>query len=269
MRYRKLTAWLAGACVVLALAGCGGKPEPAPAPAPAKVELNVSAALGLKEALLDIQKEYEQKNPNITIVYNLAAAGVLQTQIERGVPADVFISAAPKQMDELQKKGLLAAGTRRDLVGNKLVLVVPKDSTLGLASFADLAKDSVGRFGLGTPETMPAGQYGVEVLKHVGVWDKVKDKAVLTKDVRQIIAYVETKNVDAGIAFSTVAVLSDKVRMVADAPEGSHEPIVFPGAVLKEAKQPQAAQAFLAYLTGPDAAKVFRKYGFSVLSPQK
>jgi molybdate transport system substrate-binding protein len=265
MRKPGLTAWLIGAFIVLVLAGCGPRPEPAPP----KTELNVSAALGLKEALLDIQQEYQRRNPNITIVYNLAAAGVLQAQIERGVPADVFISAARKQMDDLEQKGLLAAATRRDLIGNKLVLVVPGDSKLGLASFRDLAEDKVGRFGLGTPETMPAGQYGVEVLKHVGVWDKVKEKAVLAKDVRQIIAYVETGNVDAGIVFSTVAALSNKVRVVAEAPPGSHQPIVFPGAVLKDAKQPQAAAAFLAYLSGPDAAKIFGKYGFSVINPQK
>jgi molybdate transport system substrate-binding protein len=267
MKQLKLAAWLVSTCVILALAaGCVARPEPAAAP---KIELNVSAALGLKEALLDIQKEYERKNPNITIVYNLAAAGVLQAQIERGVPADVFISAARKQMDELQQKDLIVAATRRDLVGNRLVLVVHKDSALRLASFRDLAEEKVGRFGLGTPETMPAGQYGLEVLKHVGVWEGVKDKAVLAKDVRQIITYVETRNVDAGIVFSTVAALSDKVRVVAEAPTGSHQPIVFPGAVLKGAKQPQAAQAFLAYLSGPDAAKIFQKYGFNVINPQK
>jgi molybdate transport system substrate-binding protein len=266
MRNVKFAAWLAIAGVVLALAGCGGKPEPAPPP---KVELNVSAALGLKEALLDIQKEYERKHPNITIVYNLAAAGVLQAQIERGVPADLFISAAAKQMDELQKKDLIVAATRRDLVGNKLVLVVHKDSPLKLAGFRDLTDQKVVKYGLGTPETMPAGQYGIETLKYVGVWDKVKDKAVLAKDIRQIIAWVETHNVDAGIAFSTVAALSDKVRVEAEAPAGSHRPIVFPGAILKGAKQPKAAEDFLAYLSGPDAAKIFTKYGFSVLGPKK
>ncbi len=259
MRLSAFTTWLAGSCLVLALAaGCASGPAPA-----AKIELNVSAALGLKEALLDIKQEYERRNPNITIVYNLAAAGVLQTQIEQGAPADLVISAARKQLDDLEKKGLLDAATRRNLVGNALVLIVPKDSKLGLASFRDLANVTVGRFGLGTPETMPAGQYGLEVLKHLGVWDQVKDKAVLAKDVRQIVAYVETGNDDAGIVMSTVAALSDKVLVVAAAPAGSHETIVFPGAVLKHSKQPQAAAAFLAYLAGPDAGKVFAKYGFS------
>lgn len=256
--------WAVVAALTIALAGgCAGTPAPAPAP---KTELNVSAALGLKEALLDIKQEYERKNPNITLVYNLAAAGVLQAQIERGVPADVFISAAAKQMDDLEKKGLIIASSRRDLVGNKLVLVVHKDSKLGLTSFRDLTQDSVGKFGFGTPETMPAGQYGLEVFTYLGIWDQVKDKAVLAKDIRQIIAYVETGNVDAGVVFSTVAALSDKVRVAASAPPGSHKPIVFPGAVLKQTKQQKAAEAFLGYLAGPDAGKVFAKYGFSVLN---
>jgi molybdate transport system substrate-binding protein len=264
MRKPGLAAWLVSACITLALAGCGTRPEPVTP----KTELNVSAALGLKEALLDIRQEYERDNPNITIVYNLAAAGVLQAQIERGSPADVFISAAPRQMNELEQKGLLAAATRRDLVGNKLVLIAPVDSKVGLADFRDLADDKVKSFGLGTPETMPAGQYGVEVLKHVGVWGKVKDKAILAKDVRQILAYVETGNVDAGIVFSTIAALSDKVKVVAEAPPGSHQPIVFLGAVLKGAKNLKAAEAFLAYLSGPDAAKVFAKYGFNMINLQ-
>ncbi|MDT8902164.1 molybdate ABC transporter substrate-binding protein [Anaeroselena agilis] len=264
MRKYRLASWLAVVCLIAVLAaGCGTKPEPAAA---SGIELNVSAALGLKEALLDIQKEYEGKNPNITLVYNLAAAGVLQAQIERGVPADIFISAARKQMDDLQKKGRIADATRRDLVGNKLVLVIHKDSDLGLTSFRDLTDEKVVRYGLGTPETMPAGQYGIEVLKYLGIWDKVKGKAVLAKDIRQIIAYVETKNVDAGIVFSTVAALSDKVRVVAAAPPGSHRPIVFPGAVLKDAKHPREAEAFLNYLSGPEAARIFQKYGFSVIS---
>jgi molybdenum ABC transporter, periplasmic molybdate-binding protein len=256
--------WLVSSFLILVLiTGCMSSPKPAAAP---QIELNVSAALGLKEALADIKKEYEVKNPNITLVYNLAAAGVLQTQIEQGAPADVFISAASKQLDDLQKKDLLNTSTRRNLVSNTLVLIVPKDSRLSLSSFRGLANESVGKFGLGTPETMPAGQYGVEVLKHEGVWEQVKEKAVLAKDVRQIVAYVETGNVDAGIVFSTVAALSDKVKVVAAAPHGSHEPIVFPGAVLKASKQPEAAVAFLKYLTGPETSKIFQKYGFSVVS---
>lgn len=252
--------------ITLIAAGCGGTPKPPQPVAAQPVEITVSAAMGLKEALLDIQKDYEAKQPGVKIVYNLAASGALQTQIEQGAPADIFISAAEKQLDELQKKNLINPATRKNLVGNQLVLIVPKDSNLGLTSFKDLAEDKVKRFGLGTPETVPAGQYGMEVFKSLGIWDDVKAKTVLGKDVRTLVAYAETGNVDASVVFSTVAVTSDKVKIVAAAPPGSHQPIIFPGAVLTGAKQPKAAEEFLNYLASPEGIKVFVKYGFSPLS---
>ena len=171
-------------------------------------------------------------------------------------------------MNELQKKNLLAAGTRKNLVGNQLVLIVPKDSKLNLQSFQDLNKDTVQKFGLGAPETVPAGQYGQEVLKHLGIWDAVKGKAVLGKDVRTLVAYAETGNVEASIVFSTVAAISEKVKVAAIAPPGSHQPIIFPGAVLAGAKQPKAAEGFLNYLVSPEGMKVFKKYGFTPLDAQ-
>jgi len=227
------------------------------------IELNVSAALGLKEALLDIQKDYEASHPNVKIVYNLAAAGVLQSQIEQGAPADIFISAANTQVDALEKKNLIDASTRRNLVSNSLVLIVAKDSTLDLNGFNDLVKSEVIHYGLGEPQTVPAGQYGVEVLKYLNIWDKVQSKAVLAKDVRTILTYVETGDVEAGIVFSTVAATSDKVKIVATAPNGSHESIVFPGVVLTNSPHHEAAQDFLNYLASPTGMKMFQKYGFT------
>lgn len=258
----------AAAILLLLTSACrDNKPAATPAQTAANVpiELNVSAALGLKEALLDIQKEYEQSHPTLKIVYNLAAAGVLASQIEQGAPADVFISAANKQVDDLAKKNLIDAASRKDLVSNKLVLIVSKDSSLELTGFPDLVKTSVARYGLGNPKTVPAGQYGREVLQHLGIWEEVKSKAVLAKDLRTILSYVETGNADAGIVFSTVAATSDKVKIVATAPKGSHEPIVFPGAVLASSKHPAAAREFLNHLTTPAAMKVFQKYGFQAI----
>jgi len=226
------------------------------------IELNVSAALGLKEALLDIRTEYESNHPNVKIIYNLAAAGVLQSQIEQGAPSDIFISAANKQVNALAEKNLVDAGTRKNLVSNELVLIVPKESSLGLTSFNDLTQNSVTHYGLGEPDTVPAGQYGMEVMKHLGIWEEVKSKAVLAKDVRTILSYVETGNADAGIVFSTVAATSDNIKIVATAPKDSHEPIVFPGVVLTNSKHHKIAQDFLNYLTSPAGMKVFRKYGF-------
>lgn len=228
--------------------------------APKAEELNISAAMGLKEALTDIQKLYEAKHTNIKLVYNLAASGALQTQIEQGAPADIFISAANKQIDDLQKEGLIIPASRKGLVSNDLVVIVSREKDPGIASFQDVAK--VKSFGLGAPETVPAGQYGVEVFKSLALWDTIKDKAVLAKDVRTIVAYVETGNVEAGIVFSAIAATSDKVKVVASAPKGTHEPIVFPAVILAGSKKQKAAEEFLVYLTGPEAMSIFEKYGY-------
>ncbi|MDR3593126.1 MAG: molybdate ABC transporter substrate-binding protein [Negativicutes bacterium] len=246
--------------VILLLAGCGAPQSQAPPQQ--KAELNVSAAHALKEALTEIQKDYEAKNPGVKLIFNFGASGVLQSQIEQGAPADIFISAAAKQMNDLQQKDLITTATRRNLFGDELVLIVPGNSALGLTSFKDLTKGEVKKFGMGIPETVPAGQYGIEVMKALGLWDDVKDKAVQAKDIGTVLTYVETENVEAGIVFSTVAASSSKVRIVATAPAGTHQPIVFPGAVVAASKQPKAAGDFLDYLAGADGMKVFQKYGF-------
>lgn len=261
MNRKILAKGLAVFLLVALTAGCAGKPESA---GKQPIELNISAAMGLKEVLTDIQKDYENTHPGIKLVYNLGAAGALQKQIEQGAPADIFISAANQQVNELETKGLLAEGTRRPLVGNQLVLIVSKDAKQPIKSFQEL--EMIQSFGLGAPETVPAGQYGIEVLTKLGIWNSVKDKAVLAKDVRTIVTHVETGNVDAGIVFSTVAATSDKVTVVASAPEGSHEPIIFPAAMLKSTKHAKEAKEFLDYLEGNEGMKVFKKYGFTALS---
>ena len=251
---------------LILVTGCSSsKPTPPPAAA-GPVEINVSAALGLKEALLDIEKDYAKQNPNVKIVYNFAAAGALQAQIEQGAPADIFLSAAVKQMDALQQKNLLVTSTRKNLLGNQLVLVVPVESTLPIKDFKDLARPEVKHFGLGAPETVPAGEYGIEVLKSLGMWDMVKSKAVLGKDVRTLLVYAETGNAEASVVFSTVAATSKKVKVVAAAPPGSHQPIIFLGSVLANAKQPKAATEFFSYLASANGMKVFEKYGFTPLN---
>lgn len=266
---KPLTSLVALATSVLLVAGCAPSAPSAPKVEPPQAqaaEINISAALGLKEVLLDIQKNYAILHPNVKLVYNFAAAGALQAQIEQGAPADVFLSAAVKQMDELQKKNLIKTETRKNLVGNQLVLVVPLNSKLAVKEFKDLTLPEVQHFGLGAPETVPAGEYGIEVLKSLGIWEDVKAKAVLGKDVRTLMAYAETGNAEASIIFSTVAATSDKVKVVATAPPGSHRPIIFPGVVLAASKEPQAATEFLNYLSGPEGMKVFVKYGFNPLT---
>lgn len=250
--------------LALVAAGCGSSTPPAqnsPASKPA-VELNVSAAVSMKDALAEIQKTYQEKNPNVKIIYNLGASGALQKQIEQGAPADIFISAAPKQMNDLEEKNLVNKATRKNLVENKLVVVVPKESKLQIAKYEDLTNDGIQKLALGETATVPAGQYAQEVLKKLSLWDKVQDKVVFAKDVRTVLAYVETGNVEAGIVYKTDAASSDKIKIAATAPEGSHQPIVYPAAVLSGAKQSKDAEAFLTYLFSPESKAVFEKYGF-------
>lgn len=261
---KKWPAWvLVGLLAAsLSVAGCGGGKQETPPPKAQQVEITVSAAVSLKDALAEIQKNYQAKQPNVTLVFNLGASGALQKQIEQGAPADIFISAAPKQMDELVAKNLINKATRKNLVENKLVLVVPQSSTLGLNKFEDLTNAGVQKFAMGETTSVPAGQYGQQVLQKLGLWDKAKDKIVFAKDVRTVLAYVETGNVEAGIVYKTDAVSGAKVKIAATAPEGSHEPIVYPVAILSASKQSKAAEEFLAYIAGPDGKAVFEKYGF-------
>jgi molybdate transport system substrate-binding protein len=228
--------------------------------------LTISAAASLKDALVEIKPLYRQQKSNVGLAYNLGASGALQQQIEQGAPVDVFISAAPKQMDALQQKGLLLDGTRKDLLKNQLVLIVPKDAT-GISDFKDLASDRIKKIALGEPKSVPAGKYAEEVLTSQKILDKVKTKAVLAKDVRQVLNYVETGNTDAGIVYLSDAKSSDKVKVVATASEQSHAPVVYPIAILKNSKNVDAAKEFVQFLSSDTAKIVFEKQGFTV-APQ-
>ncbi|SFM06437.1 molybdate ABC transporter substrate-binding protein [Pelosinus propionicus] len=265
MKKRLLSFLTAAILIIAAIAtGCGGEKPTTPATPPQKVELNVSAAVSLKDALAEIQKNFEALNPTVKLTYNLGASGALQKQIEQGAPADIFFSAAPKQMNDLEAKNLVNKATRKNLVENKLVVIVPKDSALVISKYEDLTKDEVQKISIGETASVPAGQYAQEVLKKLGIWDKIQSKAVLAKDVRTVLTYVETGNVEAGIVYKTDAASSEKVKIAATAPEGSHQPIVYPVAVLTGTKQEKAATDFLAYLSTPESKAIFEKYGFTM-----
>ena len=256
---------LGAVTISLLVAGCGGASQP-PAPkaadAPKPVELNISAAVSMKDALAEIQTNYQKKAPHVKLVYNLGASGSLQKQIEQGAPADIFISAAPKQMNELEAKNLVIKATRKNLLENKLVLIAPKDSTLSISKLEDLQNDTVKQISIGETKVVPAGQYAEQALKKLGVWDKVQRKIVFAKDVRTVLTYVDTGNVDAGLVYKTDAAASKKVKILATAPDGSHAPIIYPAAALSGTKNQKAAEEFLAYLAGPEGKSVFEKHGF-------
>ena len=265
MKNRSKVLLLGAVTISLLVAGCGGASQP-PAPkaadAPKPVELNISAAVSMKDALAEIQTNYQKKAPHVKLVYNLGASGSLQKQIEQGATADIFISAAPKQMNELAAKNLVINATRKNLLENKLVLIVPKDSTLSISKLEDLQNDAVKQISIGETKVVPAGQYAEQALKKLGVWDKVQRKIVFAKDVRTVLTYVDTGNVDAGLVYKTDAAASKKVKILAIAPDGSHAPIIYPAAVLTGTKNQKATEEFLSYLAGPEGKSVFEKHGF-------
>ncbi len=241
------------------LAGCGGSAIHSPNQ---PVTLTISAAISLKEPLDSFAKNYNQQHPDVRVVCNYGASGTLQQQIEQGAPVDIFISAGEKQMDALQNENLLAPGTRRDLLANQLVLIAPANSTT-LHNFADLAKASVKSVAVGEPRTVPAGMYAQQVLEHLHLLPAIKSKIVYAQDVRQVLAYVETGNAAAGLVYVTDARISNRVRVVATAPFASHDPILYPVAMLNASKSPQAARALLDALESPQSLALFEKYGFT------
>jgi molybdate transport system substrate-binding protein len=239
---------------ILCAGFAGGTPQ-------SKTDLTVSAAISLKDSLDEIAQLYRAKHADVAIHFNLGGSGTLQRQVEQGAPVDIFISASPDQMDALESKGLILPGTRKDMVKNSVVLIVPKDKE-GISGFEDLAKPEAKTIAAGEPQTVPAGKYAQQVLMHFGLYDKVKSKLVLGKDVREVLAYVATGNADAGIVYVTDAKISQQVKIVATAPDDSHSPIIYPLAVIKDSKNTAAAKEFAAFLLSPAARNVFKKYGF-------
>lgn len=248
--------------VIAVAAGCGAGKEQPKAKAEA-VNLTVSAAASLKDALEELKTIYAKQHTDVTVTYNFAASGPLQKQIEEGAPVDLFISAGKSQMDALAEKALIVDASRKDLLGNELVLVAKKDSKL--TGFEGLTDPGVAKISIGTPDTVPAGKYAQEALTSLKLWDKLQPKLVLANDVRQVLTYVETGNVDAGMVYRSDVMVGKEIKVVAAAPDDSHKPIVYPMAVIKSTKHQKETEAFAAFLAGDEAARVFTKYGFKTI----
>jgi molybdate transport system substrate-binding protein len=232
-----------------------------PVVAQSNTNLLISAAASLKDVLEEIKPLYQQSKANISINYNFGASGALQQQIEQGAPADIFISAAKKQVDALEQKGLLVAGTRNIIAKNRLVLVVP-NNTVGVTSFYSLKDAKVKKIALGEPRSVPAGQYAQQVLEKLKIWEQIKSKLVFANNVRQVLASVETGNADAGLVYKTDAKISKNVKVVVIADEKYHSAIIYPLAVVKRSKNVDAAKQFSQFLSSEQAKAVFKKYGF-------
>lgn len=237
----------------------------APSEQPAEtVELTISAAASMTDALTEIQKTYEANNQNIKLSFNFGASGALQQQIEQGAPADLFLSAAVKNMTALVDKQLIDANQQVNLLNNELVVVVPADGKTPIENVTDLTKTEVKTVAIGIPESVPAGNYAKEALTNAKLWDALQAKSVQAKDVRQVLQYVETGNADAGFVYKTDALTTDKVIVAFTVDSAAYKTIQYPIGIVKATKHSQEAEDFYTYLQSQEALDVFVKYGFTV-----
>ena len=224
-------------------------------------DVTVFAAASLSDAMAELAPLYT-KSSGGTLRFNYGASGALARQIKEGAPADVIISADELRVDQLEKAGLLAATTRRTVLANQLVVVVAATDGARVSALSDLAKGDVKRLAIGDPATVPVGTYAKEHLQRLGLWPQVIDKCVPLDNVRAVLAAVEAGNADAGFVYRTDALVSKKVRIAVTVPLAEGPKITYPAAALRDAKEPEAAAKFVAFLADPEAQAVFAKYGF-------
>jgi molybdate transport system substrate-binding protein len=224
-------------------------------------EITVFAAASLSDALNEIAKTYEPASGD-KLRFNFGASGALARQIKEGAPADLIVSADELRVDQLEKAGLLLAGTRRTILANQLVVVVAARNGSPVSVLADLSKPEVKRIAIGEPATVPVGNYTKELLEKLGLWAQVSTKSVPLDNVRAVLAAVEAGNADAGFVYRTDAIVSKKVRVAVLVPLGEGPRITYPAAVVIGTKSPEAAKALVTFLAGPDAQKIFAKFGF-------
>jgi molybdate transport system substrate-binding protein len=227
-------------------------------------EILVSAAASLTDVLKEISSGYQSKSKH-TVKFNFGPSSGLARQIDEGAPADLFFSADLPQMEKLDKSGRLEPGTRKNLLSNQLVIIVPADSKLTIVSPKDLLKADIKRIALAEPSSVPVGVYSSKYLADEGLWDQVKPKIVPVQDVRATLASVESGNVEAGFVYKTDAAVSKKVKIVYEVPIDQGPKITYPVAIVKESKRKDVARDFLDYVQTSSTKELFRKYGFVVL----
>lgn len=229
-------------------------------------DIYMFAAMSLSDALTEIGLQYT-KHKDIRVHYNFAASATLQRQIEKGVSADVFISASSIQVDALKSLGLLDDGSRTDVLTNRIVVVSHKNTKVTLENVTGLLDTSIKRIAIGHPEIVPAGNYAKEALEHFGMWEKIKPKLIFGTDVRATLAYLTSGNADIAIVYETDTKVTNKVKVLYKFPNETHSRIVYPAVILKNSNNKVWAETYLTFLKDPIATEIFEKHGFTCLTP--
>jgi molybdate transport system substrate-binding protein len=231
-------------------------------------EVIFSVAISMKDAVEELGRGFAASRPGLVVRHNFGSSGELQKQIEAGAPVDLFISAAQRQMDELQQRNLIVATSRRSFARNVLTVVKPSDSALDLAKPADLLDPRVRRIVIGNPKTVPVGQYAEESLKALGLWAGLHARLVFAENVRQALDYVARGEVDAGFVYTTdVALRGARVKEAFRPPEDTYRPVVYPVAVVAGSRHAVVAQAFIDLLVSREGQIVLARFGFQPPPP--
>ncbi|MGE4353924.1 MAG: molybdate ABC transporter substrate-binding protein [Oscillospiraceae bacterium] len=256
---KKLISLLCVLVLVLSLTACGAKQE--------KTELTVFAAASMTETMQQIADLYAKDHPDVTITYTFDSSGTLKTQIAEGAQCDLFISAAQKQMDALSELGLIDEDTRRDILENKVALVVPDGNPAGIESFNDILSDKLSLLTIGNSD-VPVGQYTLDIFDYLGVTaQELESEGKLTygTNVKEVTTQVSESAADAGIVYATDA-FSANLQIVDEATPEMTRQIIYPAAVLKASKNADAAKELLAFLQTDEAMTVFEAVGFAPVS---
>lgn len=232
-------------------------------PAAGAQELTFSVAVSMKDAIEELGRDFVRTRPGVTLRYNIGSSGELGKQIEAGAPVDLFVSAAERQMDELERAGLVVRGTRHVFTRNVLTVIVPLDAGVELARPAALLDAQVKRLVIGNPKTVPAGQYAEESLRALGLLDRVRGKLVYAENVRQALEYVARGEVDAGFVYVTDArSRAARVKEAFRPPEATYRPVTYPVAVVAGSRHTEIAKAFIDLLVGPRGQATLARLGF-------
>lgn len=230
----------------------------------AQDNITVYAAASLTNVIAEINQQYKKKN-NITIKTSYAGSSTLAKQIEAGAPANLFISADVQWMDYLQDKKIINRNDRINLLGNRLVMISPKDRALHfqMAKGFDPLKAFNGKICTGNTQSVPVGKYAKQALTNLNWWTKLKPRLVETENVRTALNFVMQGECPVGIVYATDALITNKVSVIAEFPKGTYSPIIYPMGIVNKNT---ATVKYYQYLQGDEAKTIFKKYGFSILN---
>ncbi|MCM3387055.1 molybdate ABC transporter substrate-binding protein [Ureibacillus chungkukjangi] len=247
-------------CLIAIMGGCSqsssGKDDDS-------LVLTISAASSLKNVLEELRDEFKKKHQEIDIQFNFGASGSLSKQIEQGAPVDLFLSASNDKFEKLTDLGLIQESAT--FISNELVLITGKSGDVTLDKTEDLASIEVEKISIGTPSIVPAGAYAKQVLEHFNLWSKIENKIIYAKDVRQVLTYVETGNVEAGFVYKTDAISSERIQIIESVDDASHDLITYPIGILENTDSLSEAKQFYEFLQGEEAKEIWVEYGFTLI----